>query len=137
MSEYRRSTDKLREMKGISKEEFAHHIEVSKETIDDWENNRSEPNANQLMKISKYYQIPLYDLMRKDRFTSEEKEDFLSTGLYLGFTIIIIGMFLGVFFNLLILSSISNIIGALLIVFDGSLKKVAENMIQEFKLKDD
>jgi transcriptional regulator with XRE-family HTH domain len=128
---------KLREMKGISKEEFAHHIEVSKETIDDWENNRSEPNANQLMKISKYYQIPLYDLMRKDRFTSEEKEDFLSTGLYLGFTIIIIGMFLGVFFNLLILSSISNIIGALLIVFDGSLKKVAENMIQEFKLKDD
>ncbi|RAS92223.1 hypothetical protein A3863_03005 [Priestia endophytica] len=137
MSEYRRSTDKLREMKGISKEEFAHHIEVSKETIDDWENNRSEPNANQLMKISKYYQIPLYDLMRKDRFTSEEKEDFLSTGLYLGFTIIIIGMFLGVFFNLLILSSISNIIGALLIVFYGSLKKVAENMIQEFKLKDD
>ncbi|MGG1218766.1 helix-turn-helix transcriptional regulator [Priestia endophytica] len=128
---------KLREMKGISKEEFAHHIEVSKETIDDWENNRSEPNANQLMKISKYYQIPLYDLMRKDRFTYEEKEDFLSTGLYLGFTIIIIGMFLGVFFNLLILSSISNIIGALLIVFDGSLKKVAENMIQEFKLKDD
>ncbi|KYG29798.1 helix-turn-helix domain-containing protein [Priestia endophytica] len=128
---------KLREMKGISKEEFAHHIEVSKETIDDWENNRSEPNANQLMKISKYYQIPLYDLMRKDRFTSEEKEDFLSTGLYLGFTIIIIGMFLGVFFNLLILSSISNIIGALLIVFYGSLKKVAENMIQEFKLKDD
>jgi transcriptional regulator with XRE-family HTH domain len=124
-------------MKGISKEEFAHHIEVSKETIDDWENNRSEPNANQLMKISKYYQIPLYDLMRKDRFTSEEKEDFLSTGLYLGFTIIIIGMFLGVFFNLLILSSISNIIGALLIVFYGSLKKVAENMIQEFKLKDD
>lgn len=128
---------KLREMKGISKEEFAHHIEVSKETIDDWENNRSEPNANQLMKISKYYQIPLYDLMRKDRFTSEEKEDFLSTGLYLGFTIIIIGMFLGFFFNLLILSSISNIIGALLIVFYGSLKKVAENMIQEFKLKDD
>jgi transcriptional regulator with XRE-family HTH domain len=124
-------------MKGISKEEFAHHIEVSKETIDDWENNRSEPNANQLMKISKYYQIPLYDLMRKDRFTSEEKEDFLSTGLYLGFTIIIIGMFLGVFFNLLILSSISNIIGALLIVFYGSLKKVVENMIQEFKLKDD
>ncbi|MCM3538174.1 helix-turn-helix domain-containing protein [Priestia endophytica] len=137
MSEYRRSTDKLREMKGISKEEFAHHIEVSKETIDDWENNRSEPNANQLMKISKYYQISLYDLMRKDRFTSEEKEDFLSTGLYLGFTIIIIGMFLGFFFNLLILSSISNIIGALLIVFYGSLKKVAENMIQEFKLKDD
>jgi transcriptional regulator with XRE-family HTH domain len=124
-------------MKGSSKEEFAHHIEVSKETIDDWENNRSEPNANQLMKISKYYQIPLYDLMRKDRFTSEEKEDFLSTGLYLGFTIIIIGMFLGFFFNLLILSSISNIIGALLIVFYGSLKKVAENMIQEFKLKDD
>lgn len=44
---------------GMKQSDFARELNVSVSTITNWENGRSEPNANQLRKISDLSGIPM------------------------------------------------------------------------------
>lgn len=54
---------KLRKENGITQEELAKNIKVSIQTINKWENNKSLPDAINLLNLSKYYKISLDELM--------------------------------------------------------------------------
>lgn len=48
---------KLRESKGYSQEMVAEKLEVSRQAVSKWENNLSEPSTENLMKLSKLFDI--------------------------------------------------------------------------------
>lgn len=61
---------KLRNEKNISQEELAELLDVSRQSISKWENNKAYPEMTRLLFLSDYFQISLDDLMRG---TGEEK----------------------------------------------------------------
>ena len=48
----------LRQKKGISMEELATALNVSKSRVNMWENNGSVPRSDILVKIAEYYNVP-------------------------------------------------------------------------------
>lgn len=62
---------KLRTLKGLSREEFAKAMGISKQYVINLENNKSKPRVSLLIKISKFfnvrtnYLLGLDDIIRK------------------------------------------------------------------------
>lgn len=52
----------LRKNKGISQEQLAQELLVSKQSIYKWENNRSVPDMDNIMAISKFFEVSVEDL---------------------------------------------------------------------------
>lgn len=50
----------------ISQEELAEIVHVSRQTISNWENNKSYPDLQSLLLISKYFKISLDELVKGD-----------------------------------------------------------------------
>lgn len=51
---------------GMTQEQIAEEINVSRQTISNWENGKSLPDVISLIKISDLYQISLDDLLKGD-----------------------------------------------------------------------
>ncbi|MDE5779965.1 MAG: helix-turn-helix domain-containing protein [Lachnospiraceae bacterium] len=51
---------------GMTQEQIAEEINVSRQTISNWENGKSLPDVISLIKISDFYQISLDDLLKGD-----------------------------------------------------------------------
>lgn len=60
---------------GLSQEELARHIGVSRQTISNWENCRSYPDIGSLIKLSELYGISLDAMLKADRGIPEHFED--------------------------------------------------------------
>jgi len=60
----------LRQKKGISMEELATALNVSKSRVNMWENNGSVPRSDVLVKIAAYYNVPT-DYLLGNNNTSE------------------------------------------------------------------
>lgn len=56
----------LRKKKGISQEELAEKIEVTRQTISNWETGETSPNLEQAAKLSQFYQVSLDELVGND-----------------------------------------------------------------------
>ena len=56
----------LRKSKKLSQEELAEKINVSRQTISNWENGRFYPDIDALVKLSKYFNISIDDLLNCD-----------------------------------------------------------------------
>lgn len=54
---------KLRRLKKLSQEELALELQVSKTALIKWENNKSKPSINNLMKICDFYETDIYSLL--------------------------------------------------------------------------
>ncbi|MBO0487819.1 helix-turn-helix domain-containing protein [Vagococcus fluvialis] len=91
---------KLRNDANETQESIANRLHVSRQTISNWENERSYPDIEMLIKLSNYYNISLDQLLKED-VVMEEKviEDakkkrryrniiYIGTSLILIFTII-------------------------------------------------
>ena len=61
----------LRKSKSISQEELADNLEVSRQAISRWENGTSIPDANNILAISKLYNITA-DYLLNDDYTSDD-----------------------------------------------------------------
>ena len=59
---------------GMTQEQIAEQINVSRQTISNWENGKSLPDVISLMKISDLYQISLDDLLKGDSKMMEKIE---------------------------------------------------------------
>ena len=62
----------LREQRGLSQEELADELRVSRQTISNWENDNIQPSVEMLVRIAKYFGTStdyLLDLDTQDRFS--------------------------------------------------------------------
>lgn len=48
---------KLRKKKGISQEELAHCLKVSRQAISKWESNQSLPDIDKILQMSEYFEV--------------------------------------------------------------------------------
>lgn len=70
---------KLRKLKGLSQEEAADKLNVTRQTISKWETNQSTPDFDKLIPICKLYEIGAEELLtgNKKEMKDEKKEDIL------------------------------------------------------------
>lgn len=61
----------LRKSKGMSQEELAEKLEVSRQAISRWENGTALPDANNILALSKLYNVTT-DYLLNDDYTSDE-----------------------------------------------------------------
>ena len=64
--EFGKQIKKLRQEAQLSQEELAERIYVSRQTISNWENDKSYPDVNSLVLLSEIFQISLDNLIKGD-----------------------------------------------------------------------
>lgn len=76
-----------RKEKGLTQEELAQQLFVSRQLISKWENNKSYPDLQQLIKLSDIFNISLDELMRGDQKMTKKLTMSLKTKRLLQVTI--------------------------------------------------
>ena len=56
----------LRKKHGLSQDDFANLFNVSRQTVSNWENGKSYPDLEMIIKISDYFKISVDELLRND-----------------------------------------------------------------------
>ncbi len=95
---------KLRKDNEMSQEDFAEIFNVTRQTISSWENSKSYPDIETLVKISDKFNISLDILLKGDkemiknmdknlRNTSKYKKILISIGIFLGSIILVFGIY--------------------------------------------
>jgi transcriptional regulator with XRE-family HTH domain len=56
----------LRKKRGLSQEELAEALDVSRQAISKWESGRALPEAGKLLTVSEYFGVSLDELMKED-----------------------------------------------------------------------
>lgn len=64
----------LRKQEGISQQDLASYLHVSRQTISKFEHDMSLPDMDMIMKICEYYQIPLNELLGIENSTNDTTE---------------------------------------------------------------
>jgi transcriptional regulator with XRE-family HTH domain len=128
---------KLREERNMSREELAQKMNVSRQAVYKWENNKGYPDIQNLIRLSEIYGTTVDELIRKDSTLQhetdiKEKEEEINAGFYIGIIIIFLGIFLGLIFNSLIFSIVLNMVGGLIIGFYESLIKLFQDVKKDF-----
>ncbi len=78
--------------KGLTQEAVAEKIQVSRQTISNWENERSYPDIVSVVNLSNLYKISLDELLKEDKRMLEhleESTDIVKSNKKLAATIII------------------------------------------------
>ena len=53
-----------RQSKGLSQSTVAEHLSISRQSISKWENNSSYPDLDNLVRLSKYYEISIMGFIK-------------------------------------------------------------------------
>ncbi|MEH7361002.1 helix-turn-helix transcriptional regulator [Priestia aryabhattai] len=126
---------KLREEKKMSREDLAGEMNVSRQAVYKWENNKGYPDIENLIKLSELYNVPLDELIKGDqkfqkKIAIDEEEEEPATP---GFVIGIIIVFIGIFFDLGKFSFCVSILGFAIMLFYNELKQTFWNIKKDFK----
>lgn len=73
--EFYEKLQKLRKQKGLTQEELAEALFVSRTAISKWESGRGYPNIDSLKAISKYFSVSLDELLSSDEALTIAEED--------------------------------------------------------------
>ncbi|WP_306437945.1 helix-turn-helix transcriptional regulator [Priestia megaterium] len=131
---------RLREAKNMSREELAQQINVSRQAVYKWENNKGYPDIQNLLRLSEIYETTIDELIKNDPTLQRkvdnnqdeskelDDEEMLNPGFYIGIVIIFLGIALG---NLIV-STFLNIIGTLIICFYKDILKFLKNIKKDF-----
>lgn len=90
---------------GMAQEQLAEEINVSRQTISNWENGKSLPDVISLIKISDLYQISLDELLKGDgKMMDKIKKDTNTvksnqTMMHVGWAMLIISLIFSVWCN--------------------------------------
>lgn len=68
---------KARNENGITQEQAAELLGVSRQTISNWENNKSYPDIISVIKMSDYYSVSLDHLLKEDNSMKQTYQEFL------------------------------------------------------------
>lgn len=60
---------------GLTQEEIAEKLNVSRQTISNWENEKSYPDIISVIELSSLYSISLYDLLKGDEEMKKHLEE--------------------------------------------------------------
>ncbi|MFE4118704.1 helix-turn-helix domain-containing protein [Priestia sp. YIM B13448] len=135
---------RLREEKNMSREELAQQINVSRQAVYKWENNKGYPDIQNLLRLSEIYETTIDELIKNDPTLQRkidnnqdeskelDDEEMLNAGFYIGIVIIFLGIFLGIALGNLIVSTFLNIIGTLIICFYKDILKFLKNIKKDF-----
>ncbi len=83
---------KHRETKGLSQEELAEKIYVSRQTISNWENEKSYPDIHNILLLSVFFDVSLDELVKGDIDTM--KKEIAKNSLYQWAQVMMIAMIL-------------------------------------------
>ncbi|MGX7200576.1 helix-turn-helix domain-containing protein [Enterococcus nangangensis] len=70
-----------RKKAGLSQQQLADHLLITRQAISNWENEKSQPDIDTLIKICDYYQIPLSSLTSSDNSPTTEKDENIENTL--------------------------------------------------------
>ena len=74
--EFNEKLHELRKSKGMTQEELADALYVSRTAVSKWESGRGYPNIESLKEISKYFSVSIDELLSGDKLISiAEKEN--------------------------------------------------------------
>ena len=73
--EFNEKLQELRKQKGITQEELAESLYVSRTAISKWESSRGYPNIESLKAIAKFYGVTVDDLLSGNELLSVAEED--------------------------------------------------------------
>ena len=73
--EFNQKLQELRKQKGLTQEELAEKLYVSRTAISKWESGRGYPNIESLKAISKFFSVTLDDLLSSDEVLTIAEED--------------------------------------------------------------
>lgn len=73
--EFNEKLQELRNQKGLTQEELAQALYVSRTAISKWESGRGYPNIDSLKAISKYFSVSLDELLSSDEVLTIAEED--------------------------------------------------------------
>ena len=79
---------KFRKERGFSQETLAEKVDVSRQTISNWELGETNPNPDQLISLSKAFDVSVDVLLGKEEEKKEDKPDariFTAVGTALNF----------------------------------------------------
>ncbi len=71
MSQIGKNIKKIRNVKGLSQQAFADLFQLTRGNISSYEEFRAEPKIEVIIKIAKYFGIPLADIIEKDLSVNE------------------------------------------------------------------
>ncbi|PEC46498.1 helix-turn-helix domain-containing protein [Priestia megaterium] len=127
---------KLRKEKKMSREELAGKMNVSRQAVYKWENNKGYPDIENLIKLSELYNVTLDELIKGDQsFQSKiaidrkKGEDLSDPGFIIG----IILVFAGLFLDLGTFSAGVTTLGFLTMFFYDDVKKMFWYIKKGFK----
>lgn len=64
---------KAREKKNISQKEVARILNISRQSISKWENNRNLPDIDNLVRLSEIYEISIDELLKNDTLVDQSE----------------------------------------------------------------
>lgn len=73
--EFNEKLQELRKNKGLTQEELAEALYVSRTTISKWESGRGYPSIDSLKEIAKYFSVTIDELLSSDEVLSIAEED--------------------------------------------------------------
>ena len=74
--EFHEKLQELRRSRGLTQEELAEDLYVSRTAVSKWESGRGYPSIDSLKEISKYFSVTIDDLLSGDKLISiAEKEN--------------------------------------------------------------
>lgn len=73
--EFGEKLQELRKSKGLTQEQLAERLFVSRTAISKWESGRGYPNIDSLRAISRYFEITLDDLLSGEELITAAEED--------------------------------------------------------------
>lgn len=81
--EFHKKLQELRKQKGITQEELATKLSVSRTAISKWESGRGYPNIDSLKEISKFFSITIDQLLSGDELLTIAEEDTKQAKIHL------------------------------------------------------
>ena len=130
----------LRKKKGISQENLANVLGVSRQAVYKWENNKGYPDIENLIRLSDYFEVTIDEIIRKDpKFqknihVGENRKtlsQFSDAGFYVGLILLIIGG--ADFFEQEVLGSILQFFGVAILIFYEDLLYLIKDLRSDFK----
>jgi transcriptional regulator with XRE-family HTH domain len=75
----------LRKERGISQEQLADRLEVSRQAVSKWEGNQSMPSLDKIIQIADFFGVSMDYLVRDNGVeeTGKPKEEFVNTGTFM------------------------------------------------------